>query len=102
MIEQLVQRCADESRLGARIGLRRGDPFGDRHLPAIEGLFGMPTVVNNVLTLAAVPWIMANEPQAYADLGMGRSRGTMPIQIAGNVALLVVLLALAMLRILTH
>jgi formate dehydrogenase iron-sulfur subunit len=45
----------------------------------------MPTVVNNVLTLAAVPWIMANGATAYADFGMGRSRGTMPIQIAGNV-----------------
>ena len=54
-------------------------------LPALKGLFGKPTVVNNVLSLATVPWIMANGAKAYADFGMGRSRGTLPIQLAGNV-----------------
>jgi len=54
-------------------------------LPAIKGLFGKPTIVNNVLSLATVPWIMANGAKAYADFGMGRSRGTLPFQLAGNV-----------------
>jgi len=54
-------------------------------LPALEGLFGKPTVVNNVLTLAAVPWIMAHGAAAYDAVGFGRSRGTMPIQLAGNI-----------------
>ena len=54
-------------------------------LPAIQGLFGKPTVINNVLSLASVPWIMAHGAKAYADFGMGRSRGTQPFQIAGNV-----------------
>jgi len=54
-------------------------------LPALEGLFGKPTVVNNVLTLAAIPFILAHGAQAYADYGVGRSRGTMPIQLAGNI-----------------
>jgi formate dehydrogenase iron-sulfur subunit len=55
-------------------------------LPAIQGLFGRPTVVNNVLSLAGVPWIMANGADAYAALGMGRSLGTLAVQLAGNVA----------------
>ena len=54
-------------------------------LPAHKGLFGKPTVINNVLSLAAVPFILAGGAQAYADFGMGRSRGTMPIQLAGNI-----------------
>jgi len=54
-------------------------------LPAISGLFGKPTIINNVLTLAAVPFILAEGAKAYADYGLGRSRGTMPIQLAGNV-----------------
>ena len=54
-------------------------------LPALQGLFGKPTVVNNVLTLAAVPWILEHGGKAYHDYGMGRSRGTLPLQIAGNV-----------------
>ncbi len=49
------------------------------------GLFGCPTVINNVLTLATVPVILRDGAEAYRDYGMGRSRGTMPIQLAGNV-----------------
>jgi formate dehydrogenase iron-sulfur subunit len=55
-------------------------------LPAHKGLFGMPTVINNVLSLAAVPYVLAEGAKAYADYGMGKSRGTMPIQLAGNIA----------------
>jgi formate dehydrogenase iron-sulfur subunit len=54
-------------------------------LPAIEGLFGKPTVVNNVISLATIPIILDKGAQYYADYGMGRSRGTLPIQLAGNI-----------------
>ena len=54
-------------------------------LPALQGLFGKPTVVNNVISLATIPWIFANGAGAYRDFGLGRSRGTIPLQIAGNV-----------------
>jgi formate dehydrogenase iron-sulfur subunit len=51
----------------------------------VQGLFGQPTVVNNVLSLATVPVILARGAAAYRDLGTGRSRGTQPVQLAGNV-----------------
>ena len=54
-------------------------------LPAIKGLFGQPTVVNNVVTLATVPVILARGAAFYRDFGMGKSRGTVPLQLAGNV-----------------
>jgi formate dehydrogenase iron-sulfur subunit len=54
-------------------------------LPAIKGLFGAPTVVNNVVTLATVPWILAHGAAAYRDYGLGASRGTIPLQLAGNI-----------------
>jgi formate dehydrogenase iron-sulfur subunit len=54
-------------------------------LPAIKGLFGQPTVVNNVITLASVPVILARGAQFYRDFGTGKSRGTIPLQLAGNV-----------------
>ena len=63
-------------------GLVRAKP----PLPALEGLYGKPTVVNNVLTLASVPWILANGGAAYAAHGVGRSLGTLPVQLAGNIA----------------
>ena len=69
-----------ESLEGKR-GLVRPKP----PLPAINGLFGKPTVVNNVLSLAAVPIILDKGAAFYRDFGMGRSRGTMPVQLAGNI-----------------
>jgi formate dehydrogenase iron-sulfur subunit len=54
-------------------------------VPAISGLFGRPTVINNVVTLASVPIILERGGGFYKDYGMGRSRGTLPIQLAGNV-----------------
>jgi len=54
-------------------------------LPAIKGLFGKPTVVNNVISLASVPIILDKGGDYYKDFGMGRSRGTLPIQLAGNI-----------------
>ncbi|MFT6541415.1 MAG: formate dehydrogenase iron-sulfur subunit [Maricaulis maris] len=54
-------------------------------IPAIAGLFGQPTIVNNVLTLASVPWIFEHGGEAYRDFGTGRSRGTQAFQLAGDV-----------------
>ena len=54
-------------------------------IPAISGLFGKPTIVNNVLTLASVPFILSEGAKAYADYGQGRSKGTQPFQLAGDV-----------------
>ncbi len=77
--------CGEETSLLNSLEGKRGEVRAKPPLPAHEGLFGKPTVINNVLTLAAVPWIMAHGAQAYADYGMGRSKGTMPIQLAGNI-----------------
>ncbi|MCX7284525.1 MAG: formate dehydrogenase, partial [Novosphingobium sp.] len=77
--------CGEETSLLNSLEGKRGEVRAKPPLPALEGLFGKPTVVNNVLTLAAVPWIMAHGGAAYAAVGFGRSKGTMPVQIAGNV-----------------
>jgi formate dehydrogenase iron-sulfur subunit len=77
--------CGEETALLESLEGRRGIVRAKPPLPAHHGLFGRPTVVNNVLTLAAVPFILAEGAKAYADYGMGRSRGTMPIQLAGNI-----------------
>jgi formate dehydrogenase iron-sulfur subunit len=77
--------CGEETSLLNSLEGKRGEVRAKPPLPAHEGLFGCPTAVNNVLTLAAVPFILAEGAQAYADYGMGRSRGTMPVQLAGNV-----------------
>ncbi|WP_134499482.1 formate dehydrogenase beta subunit [Microvirga pakistanensis] len=77
--------CGEETSLLESLEGRRGMVRAKPPLPALEGLFGRPTVVNNVLSLATVPWILAKGARAYADFGMGRSRGTLPIQLAGNV-----------------
>src|SRR5690606_36477361 len=54
-------------------------------LPALEGLFGKPTVVNNVISLASVPVILDKGGENYQEYGVGRSRGTLPFQLAGNI-----------------
>ena len=77
--------CGEETSLLESLEGRRGQVRAKPPLPAIQGLFGKPTVINNVLSLASAPWIMAHGAKAYADFGMGRSRGTQPFQIAGNV-----------------
>ncbi|MGE4411354.1 MAG: NADH-ubiquinone oxidoreductase-F iron-sulfur binding region domain-containing protein [Sphingobium sp.] len=77
--------CGEETSLLNSLEGRRGEVRAKPPLPALKGLFGKPTVINNVLTLAAVPWIIAHGGKAYAAYGMGRSHGTMPIQLAGNV-----------------
>lgn len=65
---------------------RRGMVRAKPPLPAIKGLFGVPTVINNVLTIASVPGILARGAEAYAALGCERSRGTQVFQLAGNIA----------------
>ncbi|KQZ76605.1 formate dehydrogenase [Sphingopyxis sp. Root214] len=77
--------CGEETALLDSIEGRRGQVRAKPPLPALAGLFGKPTVINNVLSLAAVPFILSEGAQAYADVGFGRSRGTMPVQLAGNV-----------------
>jgi formate dehydrogenase iron-sulfur subunit len=77
--------CGEETALLESIEGKRGQVRAKPPLPAHVGLFGKPTVINNVLSLAAVPFILAKGAKAYAEVGFGRSRGTMPIQLAGNV-----------------
>lgn len=76
--------CGEETSLLESLEGKRGLVRFKPPLPAIEGLFGKPTVVNNVISLATVPIILHKGAQFYADYGMGRSRGTLPIQLAGN------------------
>ncbi len=77
--------CGEETALLDSLEGRRGMVRFKPPLPAIAGLFGRPTVVNNVLTLAAVSTVLADGAAAYRDLGSGRSRGTLTLQLAGNI-----------------
>jgi formate dehydrogenase iron-sulfur subunit len=77
--------CGEETSLLESLEGKRGIVRAKPPLPAHKGLFGAPTVINNVLSLASVPIILAQGAAFYRDFGMGRSRGTMPIQLAGNV-----------------
>ena len=77
--------CGEETALLESLEGKRGQVRAKPPLPAHKGLFGCPTVVNNVITLATVPAIMVGGAEAYQALGMGRSRGTMPVQLAGNI-----------------
>ncbi|HVZ51925.1 MAG TPA: NADH-quinone oxidoreductase subunit NuoF [Pseudolabrys sp.] len=76
--------CGEETALLQSIEGKRGQVRPKPPLPAHHGLFGKPTVINNVLSLASVPIIMDRGAAFYKNFGMGRSRGTMPIQLAGN------------------
>ena len=77
--------CGEETSLLNSLEGKRGVVRAKPPLPALQGLFGKPTVVNNVISLASVPVILDKGPAFYKDFGLGRSRGTIPIQIAGNV-----------------
>ena len=77
--------CGEETSLLESLEGKRGMVRVKPPLPAIEGLFGQPTVVNNVISLASVPIILHKGAEYYADCGMGRSRGTLPLQLAGNI-----------------
>jgi len=77
--------CGEETAMLESLEGRRGMVRPKPPIPALEGLFGAPTVINNVLTFAAAPTILARGAKFYADFGMGRSRGTLPFQLAGNI-----------------
>ncbi len=76
--------CGEETSMLESLEGKRGMVRFKPPLPAIAGLFGKPTVINNVITLASVPIIFGKGAAHYRDFGMGRSRGTLPIQLAGN------------------
>ncbi len=77
--------CGEETSLLESLEGKRGQIRAKPPLPAIKGLFGQPTVVNNVLSFASAPWILEHGGKAYADYGVGRSRGSQPFQLAGNI-----------------
>ncbi|MGB7819337.1 MAG: NADH-ubiquinone oxidoreductase-F iron-sulfur binding region domain-containing protein [Ornithinibacter sp.] len=78
--------CGEETSMLESLEGKRGEVRAKPPIPALQGLFDQPTVVNNVLTLAAVPMVLADGGAAYAALGTGRSRGTQVFQLAGNIA----------------
>ena len=77
--------CGEETALLESLEGKRGIVRAKPPLPALKGLFGQPTVVNNLITLASVPLILARGAAYYKDFGVGRSRGTLPFQLAGNI-----------------
>jgi formate dehydrogenase iron-sulfur subunit len=77
--------CGEETSLLESLEGRRGQVRAKPPLPAIQGLFGKPTIINNVLSFASAPWILQHGGKAYSQYGMGRSRGTQPFQLAGNI-----------------
>jgi formate dehydrogenase iron-sulfur subunit len=77
--------CGEETAMLESLEGKRGMVRPKPPIPALEGLFGKPTVINNVLSFAAVPFILAEGGAAYRNYGMGRSRGTLPFQLAGNI-----------------
>ena len=77
--------CGEETSLLESLEGKRGQVRFKPPLPAIAGLFGKPTVINNVITFASVPIILDRGAEFYQHFGMGRSRGTLPMQLAGNI-----------------
>ena len=77
--------CGEETAMLESLEGKRGIVRAKPPIPAITGLFGQPTVINNVITFASVPVILAKGADYYKDFGVGRSRGTLPIQLAGNI-----------------
>jgi formate dehydrogenase iron-sulfur subunit len=77
--------CGEETSLLESLEGKRGQIRFKPPLPAIQGLFGKPSVINNVITLASVPIILDKGAEYYQHFGMGRSRGTLPIQLTGNI-----------------
>jgi formate dehydrogenase iron-sulfur subunit len=77
--------CGEETSMLESLEGRRGEVRVRPPLPAIKGLFGRPTIVNNVITLATVPTILHRGAEFYAGYGLGKSRGTLPLQLGGNI-----------------
>ena len=76
--------CGEETAMLESLEGKRGVVRSKPPIPALEGLFGKPTIINNVLSFCAVPYVLAKGAKAYAEFGTGRSRGTMPFQLGGN------------------
>ena len=76
--------CGEETSMLESLEGKRGEVRPKPPLPAVKGLFGKPSVINNVITLASVPTILAHGPAVYQEYGVGNSRGTLPFQLAGN------------------
>jgi formate dehydrogenase iron-sulfur subunit len=77
--------CGEETSLLESLEGKRGQVRFKPPLPALQGLFAKPTVINNVITFASVPIILDRGAEFYQHFGMGRSRGTLPMQLAGNI-----------------
>jgi len=77
--------CGEETSMLESLEGKRGEIRPRPPLPAVKGLFGRPTIVNNVISLASVPIILEKGAAFYRDFGVGKSRGTLPIQLAGNI-----------------
>ncbi len=77
--------CGEETSMLESLEGKRGQIRAKPPLPALSGLFGKPTVINNLLSFASVPWILEHGAKAYAEYGVGRSLGSQPFQLAGNV-----------------
>lgn len=77
--------CGEETSMLESLEGKRGEIRYKPPLPAIKGLFGKPTVINNVVTLASVPLILDRGAEYYKEFGVGRSRGTLPLQLTGNI-----------------
>ncbi|RBP14085.1 formate dehydrogenase beta subunit [Roseiarcus fermentans] len=77
--------CGEETSMLESLEGKRGEVRVKPPLPAVSGLFGKPTVINNMLSFASAPWILEHGSQAYAEYGVGRSLGSQPFQLAGNV-----------------
>ncbi len=77
--------CGEETAMLESLEGKRGVVRAKPPLPAIQGLFGQPTVINNVITLASVPIILSRGAAFYKNYGVGRSHGTLPIQLTGNI-----------------
>lgn len=78
--------CGEETAMLESIEGKRGMIRPKPPIPALNGLYGKPTVINNVMTLSAIPMILADGAAAYQGLGVERSRGTQVFQLAGNIA----------------
>ena len=77
--------CGEETSMLESLEGKRGEVRPKPPLPAVTGLFGKPSVINNVISLASVPSIIANGPEFYQQYGVERSRGTFPFQLSGNI-----------------
>ena len=77
--------CGEETAMLESIEGKRGVVRAKPPIPAVQGLFGQPTVINNVITLASVPLILAQGAAYYKNYGVGRSHGTLPLQLTGNI-----------------